>query len=121
MNTKGLGTQGEELAARFLEKCGYKILERNFKVKWGELDIIAQEQDTICFVEVKMRRSLQFGLPQESVEARKRQKLIRIAQGYLKMKFNTDERKSRFDVVAIHQEKNGEPSVCLFKNAFDKV
>lgn len=119
MRDPGLGAFGENLAARFLESQGYKILERNFKVKWGEIDIIAQDRDTICFVEVKLRTSGHFGLPQEAVEFRKRRKLVRVAQGYLKIKFSTDERQARFDVVAISRDSKGNYFPELFKNAFD--
>ena len=119
MRDKSLGAFGEDLAARFLESRGYKILERNFKVKWGEMDIIAQDRGTICFVEVKLRTSDHFGLPQEAVEIRKRRKLARVAQGYLKIKFRTDQRKSRFDVVAICRDSEGNYSPELFQNAFE--
>jgi putative endonuclease len=83
----------------------------------GEIDIIAQEGDTICFVEVKMRRSTVFGSPFEAVAKPKMQKLIPVAQHYLKAK-RLNNRKARFDVVAVIPGLGADFKVELLKNAF---
>ena len=67
LDRRQLGKMGEELACRALEKDGYRIIDKNFSCNHGELDIIAEEKDTICFVEVKSRTSTSYGLPEESV------------------------------------------------------
>ena len=78
------GKWGEQKACLFLEGKGYEILERNFKCKIGEVDIIAKKDDNISFVEVKTRCSIDFGLPCEAVNRKKRSKIIRTAQSYIK-------------------------------------
>ena len=78
-----LGRRGEAIAVSFLKRQGYKIIERNYRSKLGEIDIIAREKDNIVFVEVKTRRSDDFGLPQEAVSYRKQYRLTKIALGYL--------------------------------------
>ena len=77
------GQMGEGLAADFLMKKGYRILERNFRTKLGEIDIVAKDKDTICFIEVKSRTDFSFGSPLESITAFKRKKLSQVALSYL--------------------------------------
>lgn len=77
-----LGKQGEKKACSYLKKKGWKILERNFKNPFGEVDIIARKQDVIAFVEVKTRLSDVFGLPSEAVNLARRQRYIRAAEFY---------------------------------------
>lgn len=117
MNTKILGDRGELLAGEYLKAKGYKILETKFRVKFGEIDIIAQDRDCICFVEVKTRAS--FDVPQEAVSLGKQRKLTRIAYAYLKMKFNDVDIRSRFDVVAILEGEEGQTRIQLIQNAFE--
>ena len=74
-----LGVWGEEKAARFLTEQGYTILERNFHSRYGEIDLIAEDQDFLVFVEVKLRASTSHGLPEETVTLRKQEKLLRLA------------------------------------------
>ncbi len=113
-----LGQQGEQEATAFLKAQGYKILECNYKTKLGEIDIIAQEKDTICFVEVKTRTSDDFGTPFEAVSRFKQQKLSKLALTYLKSKKLLDQ-KARFDVVAVRTTDVDAKKVELIKNAFD--
>lgn len=79
---KSLGDAAEERAAGYLAAKGYRIVERNFRAKVGELDIVAQDGDTLVFVEVRSRASVRFGLPQETVTAAKRRRIVKTAQLY---------------------------------------
>ncbi len=103
MLTKIIGDSGEAAACRYLKKQGYRILERNYKVIQGkivgEIDIIAQKGDTISFVEVKTRKSEDFGLPCEAVTKSKQQKIIKTAYAYIEEK-NVDANYS-FDVIEV--------------------
>ncbi|MBF0520470.1 MAG: YraN family protein [Nitrospirae bacterium] len=93
------GKLGEALAEKFLKKSGYKILERNYRNKVGEIDIIAKEGDCIVFVEVKTRQGDTFGMPVEAVNAAKRRKIKSTALMYMKT-FKT-EPMVRFDVISV--------------------
>src|SRR3989339_682645 len=77
-----LGDLGEEIASNYLKKKGYKILERQYKSQYGEIDIIAEHKKTLVFVEVKARRSDDFGLPEEAVDERKLEKIIATGNCY---------------------------------------
>jgi len=111
-NLRKEGANAETLAADYLRQQNYHILERNFRINSGEIDIIAKDGNTICFVEVKMRRTTAFGIPSEAVAKPKMQKLIQVAFYYLKSK-NLNNCKARFDVVAVTPSK-----IDLIKNAF---
>ncbi len=80
-----IGDEGEALAASILEQKGYTILSRNFRCRFGELDIIASKDGTIVFVEVRTRRSTDYGLPCETVTIEKQHRIRRSAQTYLKL------------------------------------
>lgn len=99
-----LGRLGENKAVDFLKKKGFRLLERNYRCKLGEIDIIAMKGETLVFVEVRCRSSETFGLPQESVNWRKQSKIRRIAQQYLNARSEKDI-KARFDVIAIMIDK----------------
>ena len=118
MDTKSLGRYGEELAVRFLERKGCWLLERNFKNKLGEIDLIVRDGGVICFVEVKTRRSLSCGRPQESVHWHKQRKIIRIALSYLQFKFRSSDVLSRFDIISIYQDPAGQDPIEHIVNAF---
>lgn len=113
-----LGQSGELLAVELLKRRGYTIVEQNVRLNSGELDIIAREGDTLCFVEVKTRKNKAQGAAVESVPVFKQRKLVKLAVTYLKYKRLLEE-KARFDVVAVDFDDNGEPRVELIKNAFD--
>ncbi len=119
MSTKVLGNYGEEYACRYLQDKGYKILERNFRNKLGEIDLIAQDAQTICFIEVKTRKSLHCGQPYESVHPYKQRKMAKVALSYLKYRYRTVEILSRFDVISIYYPAEGAPKVEHIVNAFD--
>ncbi|WLE95148.1 MAG: YraN family protein [Candidatus Electrothrix communis] len=110
---KATGRSGEALAAQYLEQQGYIILERNYRLRIGEVDIIARDGEYLVFIEVKTRRSTRFGSPFEAVDARKQQQIVKIASAYLQGK----ELPVRFDVVAVHL--NGQNvRIEVLKNAF---
>ncbi|MFA5905625.1 MAG: YraN family protein [Desulfobacula sp.] len=113
---KSLGHQGESLALSFLQANGFKILETNFRTKAAEIDIIARDNETLCFIEVKTRRSIKKGLPRESVTQSKQNKIILGASFYLK-KNKLYESKVRFDVIEV-LENDGNLEFNLIKNAF---
>jgi len=111
-----LGDHGEDLAAAALKKQGYKILERNYVTPLGEIDLIARQGKTLVIVEVKTRKSLRFGSPQEAVSLTKQNRLRRLAEYYLKDKRLT-EVPVRFDVVAVTLAGD-EPQVEIICDAF---
>ncbi len=111
------GRLGEELAADRLESEGYRILERNYRCPFGEMDIVARDGESIVFVEVKSRRSARYGDPQAAVGVRKQETLSRIAQYYLKER-NLRGCPARFDVVAVRILPEGN-RVELIRNAFE--
>ena len=121
MSNKTFGSYGESLARQYLQGQGYRILEENFRNKLGEIDLIAQDGKTICFVEVKTRHSLRTGQPYEAVTPWKIRKLSRMATFYLKHQCHSMETLSRFDVISIVRDKTGTPSIQHIKNAFDST
>lgn len=113
---ESLGLKGEEAAASFLISKGYRIISRNYKNKLGEIDIIAEDGDVICFVEVKTRKSKRFGLAKESVTAKKQRQIAKTAIGFLKEKGFLN-RRARFDVVALDYS-SFEAKLDLIRDAF---
>ena len=111
------GEKGEEIAVRHLKKEGYKIVATNYRTKLGEIDIIAQDKDTIVFAEVKTRRSLRFGNPKQAVTIQKQRKISRVALYYLKDTGQSAAR-ARFDVVGVISNRD-KPQVEIIKNAFE--
>ncbi len=110
------GKNSEKRAAIFLKKNGYTIIDKNYRCKQGEIDLIASDGDTLVFCEVKARSSKAFGTPLEGVTAAKAEKIRKTAEHYMHQKgiTNVD---CRFDVVAI-DESEKEPSIELIRNAF---
>jgi putative endonuclease len=111
------GRESESIAARYLKKQGYKILEQNYRTKIGEIDIIARDKQTLVFVEVKARKSDRFGNPKWAVTPKKQRKISMIALYYLKLTKQSNV-KARFDVVTISNEQD-KPKVEIVKNAFE--
>jgi putative endonuclease len=95
-----LGKWGEGVAGRFLQEKGYRLLDANYRCRWGEVDIVAQEGDELVFVEVRTRRGTQFGTPEESVTAAKARRLIATAQDYLQQ-HGQEKSEWRIDLIAI--------------------
>jgi putative endonuclease len=118
MDAREFGASGEDAAEKHLKTLGYKILERNYRTKMGELDIVASDGDTIVFVEVKSRRDKRFGEPELAVDARKQRQLSRAAFMYLTRakKYNSP---CRFDVVSIFSMPGEGLKVSVLKDAFE--
>lgn len=118
MNTKTIGDFGERAAEEYLEEKDYEILARNFRLKLGEIDIIAEKDGCIVFVEVKTRRSNLFGEPGEYVDRRKQARIQKAAACYIDV-VNND---VRFDVMEVfYEEKNGKlflKEINHIENAF---
>ncbi len=100
------GKTGEDVAVKLLERKGYKIIERNRKNKRGEIDIIAEYNNEIIFVEVRAKTGDEFGIPEDTINARKIQKLVRNAESYIY--YQKEERPHRIDVIAVTFGKNKE-------------
>ena len=113
------GKRGEEIAIRHLRQLGYVILERNYRCPLGEIDIVAQDKDTIVFVEVKSRKTEDFGDPEQAV-GRAKQKKISLLSLYYLTQHNHAPENARFDVVAIKMLPDG-PEVRIIDNAFDLI
>jgi uncharacterized protein (TIGR00252 family) len=111
-----LGDHGEDLAAAALRQQGYKILERNYVTAMGEIDLIARQGKVLVVVEVKTRKSIRFGSPQEAVSVTKQARLRRLADYYLKAKGLTGS-PVRFDVVAVTLAGDA-PQVEIIQDAF---
>ncbi len=112
------GKLGEELAANFLKKKRFEIIERNYRRRFGEIDIIAMHRKTLVFIEVKTRKSKKFGSPFEAITNKKQQQIARVAQNYLCQKEMFD-KPARFDVVAITLLEKEKPIIEIIQNAFD--
>ena len=104
---RALGQKGEEIAARFLARRGYRILERNARTLLGEIDIVARKGAFIVFVEVKTRKSLRFGPPYLSVTHQKKLRLIRSARAYLSTE-RFGKTGWRIDVISIELDPGNE-------------
>jgi len=112
------GKAGEKAAEEFLIKKGYRILERNYRNRLGEVDIIAKDGGTVCFVEVKTRSGSRQGSGFEAISLRKQHKISQVALSYLKCKRLLD-CLARFDVVAIEKHPQSDLKIEILKNAFD--
>ena len=117
-NNKKIGDLGENIAVDYLYSIGYSIIEKNFRCKTGEIDIISQNKNTICFIEVKTRHSKNYGEPCEAVNHFKRIKIYRTAYIYVQKnklyKYNI-----RFDIIEIMINSNKNSyNIKLIKNAF---
>lgn len=117
---KELGKRGEDLAVSYLEKKhGYRILQRNYRCIFGEVDIIAKDRDVLAFIEVRTRGSEDFGNPKESINRRKQQQLSKVALEFIN-RYNVHKMKARFDVVAVYLLPQGE-DMELIKDAFEST
>jgi len=115
MSTVSAGKLGEDAALALLKKNGYKILGKNFRSRFGEIDIIAIEAKTLVFIEVKTRWNREYGLPEEAVTAWKLSKLIRTSQ-YYKLLYPKTPDLQRIDVVAVEVEGQKVSAARIIKN-----
>ena len=112
------GRSGEDIAAAYLQRLGYHIITRNYRRRFGEIDIIARDVDVLVFVEVKARRSNRCGSPFEAVDRRKQRQISRVALDYI-TRHGLEDRPARFDVVAVFLRKDRSPQVEIIKDAFE--
>jgi len=117
-STHEIGQAKEETAAQYLLGKGYKIWERNFRLRRGEIDIIANRGNQVVIVEVKMRTSETFGQPFEAVTKRKQQTLIRLAEAYLAQRGLLQDWNVRFDVISILEEEGRPSEIQHIEDAF---
>jgi putative endonuclease len=116
-NKKEFGGAGEELAGRYLEEHGFRIIEKNYRYGKGEIDIVAREDDYLVFVEVKTRHSLNFGEPEYAISRGKLNQIKKIASAYLWEK-EIEDQDCRIDVVTILFQGKESPQINHIRNAF---
>ena len=125
---KDVGNRGENIAAAYLESIGYRILHRNYRFGRLELDLVCREppgdspdavfrQGEIVFAEVKTRSGLRFGHPEEAISETKQRRIAQAAQAWLRER-SLEQAPCRFDVIAVVLQKNADPIVTHFKQAF---
>lgn len=113
-----LGKRGEKLALQFIKKKGYTILAQNYRLRCGEIDIIAQEGEVLVFLEVKTRKSHNFGSPFAAITQKKQKQISKVALEYLQQNSLFD-KEARFDVVAVTWHQKESPEIELLQNAFE--
>lgn len=116
-NNRSVGAGYEQMAADYLESRGHLILERNYRNRYGEIDIISRDGDTIVFHEVKFRNSVACGNPLEAVNYQKQRKISRVALYYCSVRGLGDDQSFRFDVIAVY----GDGRIEHVENAFEFV
>lgn len=117
VSTAELGRRGEALAVRHLYRQGYDILERNFRCRAGEIDLVAYDGSVLAFIEVKTRSSAAFGTPAEALDREQEGRIRRAAATYRSSR-RLEHRSFRFDIVAIDASGVGSPAVKLIRDAF---
>ena len=112
------GRAAEQMAAAFLRREGYQVEAANVRFKVGELDLVARDGETLCFIEVRSRTSEQFGSALDSITRMKRRRFILAVRWYLARRRRPWLGPMRFDVVAIQHPQDAPPSLTLLRNAF---
>lgn len=113
-----VGKQGEAVAAAYLQRCGYVILEQSYRCPVGEIDIVVLDNDELVFVEVKTRTSLRFGYPHQAVDYKKQQRYYRISAFYRASHLQYADLNCRFDIIEVYIPRCGQQSINHIKNAF---
>lgn len=116
--TRGAGARFEDIALAHLENAGLALIARNYRCRYGEIDLVMREQDTVVFVEVRYRRSAGFGGGIDSVDAGKRAKIVRAAGAFLADHPRLAACACRFDVLAIGDRPDA-PTLDWRRNAFE--
>lgn len=119
LNARALGAAAEEIAAAYLAAHGAEILERNYRRRLGELDVIAREGDTLLIVEVRTRSTNAYGGAAASIDGLKRRRIVRAAQQLLQQRRSLARLAVRFDVVVVSNVDTPEPRVDWIRHAFD--
>ena len=117
MNGVEKGRRGEDLAVAFLLQKGYRVIHRNWRMKIGEIDIIAEDSGTLVFCEVKSRSSLDYGSGAEAVNGQKQHRIMLTALLYMQY-FHISDKPCRFDVIEILKISSKNPSIHYIPNAF---
>lgn len=116
MTKQTVGNHGEEIACQYLKKLGFKILERNYRIRGGEIDIVARDKDTLVFVEVKTRWSHEYGPPVEAMKPWKIRSLLKTARFYVQ-KIGWGDREYRLDFIGVDFADNRQdPGIELIRN-----
>ena len=118
INKREMGTGGEAIAADFLEKNGLKMIDMNYRNRYGEIDIVAKDTDSLVFVEVKLRKDDSAGHPLEAVNKNKQRIIRNVAAHFMYNKGYGEDTVCRFDVVGIIKDGAGEPEIFWVKDAF---
>ena len=116
--TRQQGSGWERAAESFLRKQGLKTVHKNFHGRFGEIDLVMSDTDTVCFVEVRFRKSLNFGGASASITAAKQRRIVKTALFYLGVNKSLLNRPLRFDVLLIQQQADGRFDFDWIKNAF---
>ena len=117
MSNISIGKIGEELTEEYLINRGYRIIERNYKNKIGEIDIVAFCEDILVFIEVKTRTSLNFGYPYEAVNRKKKEKIVKTSLLYLSINFSNNIQ-CRYDIVEVYINREKAYKINHYENAF---
>ncbi len=120
MNKRRVGKFFENLACEYVIRNGGRILERNYRALRGEIDIIAFDGRYLCFIEVKYRKSSEYGEPQAAVTFSKQRQICRISKTYLYSRFKSLDIPIRYDVIAVSGDEDA-VTVKWLKNAFDYI
>ena len=112
------GEKGEYLAGLFLERQGYRIIGKNYRTRYGEIDIIGMDKGCVSFIEVRTGDSKKFAMPEDSIDRRKQGKIARSALSYIKAR-HLEDQDCRFDVVCVEGVNSDSPEIRLIKNAFE--
>jgi putative endonuclease len=116
MNNREIGTSYEQKAAEYLSKNGYNIIEKNFRCRIGEIDLIGRDGNYLSFIEVKYRSGIAKGYPAEAITPNKIRRITRTAQFYMLMHKIPQDTPCRFDAVVILEDE-----ITVIKNAFDGI
>ena len=117
MNRKELGNKGEGVAVDYLKANGFKVIERNFRCRMGEIDVVVKKDGELFFVEVKTRSSDQFGDPLEAITYRKQRQVVKIAKLFL-LKYEKKEVRCHFSALGIKLTDSISPSIKFIPDAF---
>lgn len=115
---KKLGNAGEDIALQYLIALGYKLKERNYRIRTGEIDLIMTDKNALVFIEVRTKTSSFFGSPLETVNNTKRRKIVNVARFYLHRLHGNSEIECRFDVVGIVIPPNRKAEITHIEDAF---
>ena len=121
MKKTELGAWGEKQAAKALERTGFRIVERNFRTRFGEIDLIARKEVILAFVEVKLRKNTEYGSAREFVTSSKQRKIRLAAESYLCCRAWTQELQPRFDVIEVYAPlgAEGKAEIIHLEDAFE--